>query len=55
MLTPATFIQDNFGSPRRGNMRGKKKEKMIKRLQIGNEVKLSLSADDMIIKPKEIH
>ena len=52
MLTPANFIQHNFGSPRQGNMR---KKKVIKRLQIGNEVKLSLSADDMIIKSKEIH
>ena len=33
----------------------REKKKMIKRLQIGNKVKLSLSADDMIIKSKEIH
>ena len=44
MSNLATFIQHSFGSPSHGNQRRKRKG-----TQIGKEeVKLSLSADDMI-------
>ena len=43
MVTIVTFIQHTFGSPRHSNQRRK-------RIQIGKEeVKMSLSADDMIL------
>ena len=45
MSTLANIIQHSFGSPSHGNQ----KEKEIKGIQIGKEVKLSLFADDMIL------
>ena len=44
MLTLATLIRHNFGSPSHSNQRRKKE---IKRIQIGKEIKVVLFADDV--------
>ena len=54
MNTLTTIDQHNFGSPSHSNQR--RKNKYIKGIQIGKEVKVLLFADDMILSienPKE--